>query len=44
MRMIIAGGARILDKIEHVHGDVFTRRPVLRPIDWPLMFMHALRP
>jgi squalene synthase HpnC len=43
MRMIIAGGARILEKIEHVHGDVFTRRPVLRPIDWPLMFVRALR-
>jgi squalene synthase HpnC len=44
MRMIIAGGARILDKIERVHGDVFTRRPVLRAIDWPLMFVRALRP
>jgi squalene synthase HpnC len=43
MRMIIAGGARILDKIEGVHGDVFTRRPVLRPSDWPLVFFRALR-
>jgi squalene synthase HpnC len=43
MRMIIAGGARILEKIERVHCDVFTRRPVLRPTDWPLMFVRALR-
>jgi squalene synthase HpnC len=43
MRMIIAGGARILEKIERVHGDVFTRRPRLRPSDWPVMFFRALR-
>jgi squalene synthase HpnC len=43
MRMIIAGGARILEKIERVHGDVFTRRPVLQATDWPLMFVRALR-
>ncbi len=43
MRMIIAGGARILEKIERVQGDVFTRRPVLRLPDWPLMFARALR-
>jgi squalene synthase HpnC len=43
MRMIMAGGLRILEKIERVQGDVFTRRPVLRPLDWPLMFMRAIR-
>ncbi|MGZ8197230.1 MAG: squalene synthase HpnC [Burkholderiales bacterium] len=43
MRMIIAGGSRILDKIEAVRGDVFRRRPVLRPRDWPIMLVHALR-
>ena len=42
MRMIIAGGDRILTKIENVHYDVFTRRPVLRPHDWPLMLARAL--
>ena len=42
MRMIIAGGARILEKIEAVGGDVFQRRPVLRPLDWPLLLMRAL--
>jgi squalene synthase HpnC len=43
MRMIIAGGNRILDKIERVQGDVFRHRPVLRPLDWPLMLARALR-
>lgn len=43
LRMIIAGGARILEKIEHVDGDVFHRRPVLKAYDWPLMLMRAFR-
>ena len=42
MRMIIAGGARILDKIERVGGDVFRKRPVLRPLDWPLMLFQSI--
>ena len=43
LRMIIAGGARILEKIENVHGDIFNHRPVLRPLDWPLMLLRAFR-
>ena len=43
MRMIIAGGDRILKKIARVRGDVFRRRPVLRAVDWPLMLLRALR-
>ena len=43
LRMIVAGGARILEKIEHVGGDVFRRRPVLRPLDWPLMLLRSVR-
>jgi hypothetical protein len=42
LRMIVAGGLRILEKIERVRGDVFRRRPVLRPLDWPLMFWRSL--
>lgn len=42
MRMIVAGGARILEKIERAGGDVFRKRPVLRPLDWPLMLARAL--
>lgn len=43
LRMIVAGGARILEKIERVGGDVYTRRPVLRAPDWPLMLLRSLR-
>jgi squalene synthase HpnC len=42
LRMIVAGGQRILEKMERVRGDVFRRRPVLRPLDWPLMFWRSL--
>lgn len=39
--MIVQGGLRILEKLEGVRGDVFRRRPVLRPWDWPMMFARA---
>ena len=42
MRMIIAGGDRILTKILTADCDVFRRRPVLRPHDWVLMLARAL--
>jgi phytoene synthase len=41
MRMIIAGGERILAKIENAGYDVFRRRPVLRSHDWALMFART---
>ncbi len=41
MRMIIAGGDRILSKIIHVNYDVFRRRPVLKPQDWILMLARS---
>ena len=41
MRMIIAGGERILRKIENAGYDVFRRRPVLRSHDWALMFART---
>lgn len=41
MRMIIAGGLRILDKIEAVQFDVYRRRPVLRPFDWLIMLVKS---
>jgi squalene synthase HpnC len=37
MRLIIAGGNRILDKLEAVQFDMFRQRPVLRPFDWVMM-------
>lgn len=42
IRAIVAGGLRILDKIEAAGYDVFTSRPVLRGPDWPLIFWRAL--
>ena len=41
MRMIIAGGDRILSKIINVDYDVFRRRPVLKPYDWVLMLVRT---
>jgi squalene synthase HpnC len=41
MRMIMAGGERILAKIEKAGYDVFRRRPVLRSHDWLLMFART---
>ena len=39
---VIAGGHRILDRIDAVHGDVFRHRPQLRRIDWPVVAWRAL--
>lgn len=41
MRMIIAGGLRILDKLENVKHDMFRHRPVLRPFDWVIMLSRS---
>lgn len=43
LRLIIQGGLRILEKIEHVRFDVFRHRPTLRAHDWVVMFWRALR-
>jgi squalene synthase HpnC len=39
---VIAGGERVLDRIEAVGYDVFRRRPALRRVDWALVGMRAL--
>ena len=41
MRMIIAGGLRILDKLENAQFDMFHHRPVLRPFDWVIMLAKS---
>ncbi len=43
LRLVVQGGLRILEKIESVGFDVFTRRPKLGPADWLLMLWRALR-
>ena len=41
---IISGGLRILDRIDRVDGDIFTRRPVLGRKDWCVVAWRALFP
>ena len=41
MRMIIAGGLRILDELEAADYDMFRRRPVLRLPDWVIMLLKS---
>ena len=42
LRLVIQGGLLILERLEQLNYDVFERRPVLRPIDWPRMALRAL--
>ena len=42
IRATVQGGLRILEKIERVGYDVFRRRPVLRPYDWPVLLLKAI--
>lgn len=42
MRMIIAGGERIITKITKVDGDIFNHRPTLNNWDWLLILTKAL--
>lgn len=42
MRMIIAGGERIIKKISKVDGDIFKHRPSLGHWDWFIIFLKAL--
>jgi len=41
MRLIIAGGLRILTKLDGIKFDVFNQRPVLRPLDWVIMLFRS---
>jgi phytoene synthase len=42
IRATVQGGLRILDKIQAAGYDVFRRRPVLRPLDWPVLLFKAV--
>jgi phytoene synthase len=41
MRMIIAGGLRVLSKLENARYDMFRHRPVLKPFDWVIMLAKS---
>ena len=43
LNMVVAGGLRILRRIDAVHGDVFRHRPVLTRGDWAAMSIASLR-
>lgn len=42
LRMIIAGGERIISKLKTVHGDIFYHRPQLTKWDWVIILLNAL--
>jgi squalene synthase HpnC len=42
LRLIVAGGARILDKIDAVKGDVFRHRPALNKFDWLMLLPRVV--
>ncbi|MDB5756327.1 MAG: hpnC [Massilia sp.] len=42
LRLVVQGGLRILELIERVGYDVFTRRPTLGTLDWPVLGWRAL--
>jgi squalene synthase HpnC len=42
IRAIVAGGLRVLDKIEAIDYDVFARRPKLETLDWPFILWRSL--
>jgi phytoene synthase len=42
LRLIIAGGIAILDKIDAVHGDIFRHRPQVTKWDWLRIAPRAL--
>jgi squalene synthase HpnC len=41
---VIAGGMRVLERIDAVRGDVFMQRPVLGKRDWALLALRMLAP
>jgi len=41
---VLAGGHRILDRIDATGGDVFRRRPALTASDWVVVACHAVAP
>ena len=43
LRLVVQGGLRILEKIEHLHHDTLHTRPKLRWYDAPLLLWRAMR-
>ena len=43
LRLVVQGGLRILEKIERQGFDTLAQRPVIRPVELPLLAWRALR-
>lgn len=41
LRLVVQGGLRILERLEQLHYDMFTRRPTIGKPDWILLFWRA---
>ncbi|MFY9316625.1 MAG: squalene synthase HpnC [Burkholderiales bacterium] len=41
--LTVQGGLRILEKLERAGYDMFRRRPVLKALDWPLLFLRTFQ-
>ena len=41
---VVAGGTRVLERIDAVRGDVFAHRPILGKRDWALLALRMLAP
>lgn len=42
LRMIIAGGERMIHKLKQCRGDIYHHRPTLNALDWPIILLKAL--
>lgn len=42
LRLVVQGGLRILERLEQLHYDMFTRRPTIGKPDWILLLWRAL--
>jgi squalene synthase HpnC len=42
LRMIIAGGERMIHKLKRCRGDIYHHRPALKAYDWPIILLKAL--
>ncbi|MGQ2965380.1 squalene synthase HpnC [Methylophilus sp.] len=42
LRMIVAGGERIIYKLKRCRGDIYHHRPTLHAFDWPIILLKAL--
>lgn len=42
LRLVLQGGLRILERLDHIDGDIFKKRPHLGKTDWLILGVRAL--